>query len=244
MKKCTTILARTTGRASAKHAATSALCAVTNPIVTATTIRVDGIERKTSKHLKDNYAPYIISTFPLHSMPALTKDDLLKVIKKESACVETESQMRFEIERTKDYQAVSKDIEDTEATMRELLAECAVMRERQKEMLSVVKDSRPALEQAKAMLLEIMRIEGVEGYNEDWISVSGKFSETRKVDGKRLLEVLGGDIDEFVSLVKPTQKAIKEYATEHEALKKPLLQCIRLEGRELVGLDIQLPEAQ
>ncbi len=173
-----------------------------------------------------------------------TKDDLLKAIKLVTEAIEKESMARLDIERTKDFQAIEKDIADTQATIAELQKEVSALYERGREMLAAVPDTRPKLEELKRMLIEVMKIEGMEGYNYDWITVSGKFSESRKVDGKRLLEVLGGDIDEFVSLVKPTQKAIKDYAAEHDGMKKELLNCIRLEGRELVSVDIQLPEIQ
>lgn len=150
---------------------------------------------------------------------------------------------RLDIERSKDYQAAQKDIEQTEASVRDLLKEIAATRARQQEMLATVSDSRPALEEAKRMLIELMKIEGVEGYAEDWISAVGKFSEKKGVDGRRLMQVLGGDIDEFLRLAQPTQKAIKMYADEHIELRKPLMACIKLESRELVDVEIQLPEA-
>lgn len=177
-------------------------------------------------------------------MEPVTRQDLLVQIKQLAHCIDTEAAQRMLIERSKEFQAIQADVESTQGTIAELQKEVSALYERSAEMLRAVPDTRPQLEEAKALLVDLMKIEGVEGYNEDWISVSGRFSETRSVDGKRVLDVLGGDIDEFVRMVKPTQKAIKEYAAEHEEIKKPLLQCIRLEGRELVGVDIQLPEAQ
>lgn len=192
---------------------------------------------------------FICSSLPIDPMPRakpITKDDLLQRIKMLRQDCDKEAMHRMDIERSPDYRAAQQDIEDTERTIRDLQTEITATRARQTEMLSVVSDSRPALEEAKRALMQIMEAEGVEGYVEDWISVSGKWSERRSVDGKKLLTVLGGDIDTFVSIVKPTQKSVKQYADEvgEPALKKQLMSCIKLESRELVDVDIQLPDAE
>ena len=172
-----------------------------------------------------------------------TRADLLMRIKMLKQDCDAESMHRMDIERGADYQAAQQDIEATETTIRELQTEVSATRARQQEMLSVVSDARPALEEAKRQLIELMILEGVEGYAEDWISATGKFSEKKTVDGMKLMQVLGGDVEEFVRLAKPTQAAIKAYAQEHEDIKKHLLGCIRLESRELVDVDIQIPDA-
>ncbi len=173
----------------------------------------------------------------------LSREDLLIKIKMLKQDCDEESLKRMDIERSKDFQAAQVDIEATEATVRDLISEITAIKERQKEMLAVVSDARPALEEAKRLLIEVMKLEGVDGYTEDWISAVGKFSEKKTVDGMRLMKVLGGDIEEFVRIVKPTQKAVKEYAMEHEDIKKQLFACIKLESRELVDVDIQIPDA-
>lgn len=183
---------------------------------------------------------------PLHlstMKPPITRQAILEEIKAVKTACDKEELERFDVTRSKDYQAAEADAESVEATMRDLATELTATRERQREMLAVVPDSRPLLEEAKRMLMDIMQAEGVEGYVEDWISVSGKFSEKKTVDGRKLLTVLDGDIDEFTRLVKPSQKAIKDYAMERPDMKRALLSCITLESRELVGVDISLPEA-
>lgn len=172
-----------------------------------------------------------------------TRQTLLEEIKTIKTACDKEELERYEVTRTKDYQAAEADAAGVEATIRDLGAELTATRERQREMLAIVPDSRPKLEEAKAMLMQIMEAEGVEGYVEDWISVSGKFSEKKTVDGNKLLTVLGGDIDEFTRLVKPSQKAVKDYAQERPDMKRALLSCITLESRELVGVEISIPEA-
>lgn len=175
--------------------------------------------------------------------PPLTRQAILEEIKAIKTACDKEELERYEVTRTKDYQAAEEDAAGVEATIRDLGAELTATRERQREMLTIVPDSRPMLEDAKTMLMQIMEAEGVEGYVEDWISVSGKFSEKKTVDGNKLLTVLGGDIDEFTRLVKPSQKAVKDYAQERPDMKRALLSCITLESRELVGVDISIPDA-
>lgn len=172
-----------------------------------------------------------------------TRQTLLEEIKAIKTACDKEELERYEVTRTKDYQAAEEDAAGVDATMRELGAELTAIRERQREMLAGVPDSRTKLEEAKIMLMQIMEAEGVEGYVEDGITVSGKWSEKKTVDGSKLLTVLGGDIDEFTRLVKPSQKAVKDYAQERPDMKKALLSCITLESRELVGVEISIPEA-
>ena len=176
--------------------------------------------------------------------PPITRDAILKAIQATKIACNEESIKRLDVQRTKDYQAVQVDIDGIEATMRDLAQELQATRARQDEMLKAVPDSRPKLEEEKRMLMQIMEAEGVEGYVEDWISVSGKWSEKKKVDGNRLLSVLGGDMDEFMQIAKPSQKSVKDYALERPDMKSALLSCITLESRELVDVEIQLPDAE
>ena len=175
--------------------------------------------------------------------PPITRQKILEEIKAVKTACDKEELERYEVTRTKDYQAAEADAASIDATLRDLGAELTATRERQREMLLVVPNSTPKLEELKSMLMEVMQAEGVEGYVEDWISVSGKFSEKKTVDGNKLLTVLGGDIDEFTRLVKPSQKAVKDYAQERPDMKRALLSCITLESRELVGVDISIPDA-
>lgn len=175
--------------------------------------------------------------------PPITRQKILEEIKAVKTACDKEELERYEIARSKEWQAAETDAMGIEATQRELSAELNAIRERQAEMVAVVPNSRPKLEELKSMLMQIMQAEGVEGYVEDWISVSGKFSERKTVDGNKLLTVLGGDIEEFTRLAKPSQKAVKDYAEEHHDIKRALLSCITLESRELVGVDISIPDA-
>lgn len=172
----------------------------------------------------------------------ITKDALLKEIREAKDLCNAEELLRLDVQRTKDYQAAQTDIDGIEATMRDLATELNATRERQREMLAEVPDTRPKLDELKRMLMQIMEAEGVEGYVEDWISISGKWSEKKKVDGNRLLSVLGGDMDEFMQIAKPSQKAVKDYALERPDMKKALLSCITLDSRELVDVDISIPD--
>ena len=96
-----------------------------------------------------------------------------------------------------------------------------------KQQMSDIELSSPVdespISQAKNVLIEIMKIEGVEGYEHEGYSLSAKYSEKRKVNGRRLLEAIGGDIDLFMSIVKPTQKAVKDFASDRADIKKEVL---------------------
>lgn len=175
--------------------------------------------------------------------PLLNRQELLRQLSTLKTQCDHEAVERMRIQQGKDYQAADADAQDTERAIMELQQELTAIRQRQQEMFEVVHDSRGELDETKKALISLMLLEGVEGYTEDWISVSGKFSEKKSVNGRRLLEVLQGDIDEFLRVVAPTQKAVKEYAAEHEGLKRELLKCIRLESRELVDVEISIPEA-
>ena len=42
-----------------------------------------------------------------------------------------------------------------------------------------------------------------------------------------------------MSIVKPTQKAVKDFASDREDIKKKVLSSIEIESREIVDVDIE-----
>lgn len=177
-------------------------------------------------------------------MPTVTREEILTRIKELAENIVHEDAQCAEIRRSPEYQAAEADLQENENAVRELVQEGSELRTRMNEMTAAVPDSRVALTEAKQELIRLMQLEGVEGYTEDWIIATGKWSEKKSVDGRRLLEVLDGDIDEFTKLAKPTQKSVTELAKERPELKKALLGCIKLESRDLVDVEIQFPEIQ
>ncbi len=171
---------------------------------------------------------------------SITKQEILDQIKIAMQDCMNENLQRQDIKMTKEYQASQADIDQIGKAMESMAQELHAVKARQDEMLATVPDSTGKLEDLKRHLMNMMMVDGVEGYMENDITVSGKFTEKKKVDGNRLLSVLGGDMDAFMQIVKPTQKAIKDYATERPDLKSSLLSCITLDSRELVDVDIQL----
>ncbi len=169
-----------------------------------------------------------------------TRAKLLARIKELKQQCDKETMQCFDIEKTKEYQIMEKSIESINKTIVELQEEITETRELQAKMKSKVPNSLPLLTNEKLNLMKLMNIEGVEGYEDDGISIHGKFSEKRGVDAMQLLKVLNGDLEEFTRLVKPTQKALKDYVIEHEADKGMLLSCIKVESRELTDVDIVL----
>lgn len=177
----------------------------------------------------------------MNTTSPVARQDVLHRIKDLKTAIAAEEMQRHDVRQSPEYRAAEADLETNDATIRELAAEGQALRERMQEMTEAVPNSTPALDEAKRALIELMQLEGVEGYNEDWITATGKWSEKKSVDGRRLLEVLGGDIDEFTKLAKPTQKSVTELAKERPELKKALLGCIKLDSRDLVDVEIQFP---
>jgi len=169
---------------------------------------------------------------------SITREEALRDIAKWKKAIEEEDSLRFDVMQTKDYKAVEEDAAQLQHTIGELGNELAATTQRKLEMLQEVPDSREQLQVTKLNLIDLMNLEGVEGYTEDWISVSGKFSEKRTVNAHKLLETLGGDITEFCKIAIPSQKAVKDYA--QEVGNKAILTCIRLESRELTDIEITL----
>lgn len=176
------------------------------------------------------------------STSPVTRQDVLRRIKDLKTAIAAEEMQRHDVRQSPEYRAAEADLEANDATLRELAAEGQAIRARMNEMTGAVPNSTFELDEAKRSLIELMQLEGVEGYNEDWITATGRWSEKKSVNGRRLLEALGGDIDEFTKLAKPTQKAVKDLATERPELKKMLLGCIVLDSRDLVDVDIQIPD--
>ncbi len=174
----------------------------------------------------------------------LDRQTIINLIRTLSAQIAEEERRRSDIMRSADYKAAEEDLELVDATMRSLAEDGNEIRLRMTEMTAAIPNSKLELFDAKAKLIEIMQLEGVEGYNQNGIIVSGKFSEKKGVNGRLLLETLGGDIDEFVKLSKPTQASIKEYAQEHQEIKKELLGCIKIVSRDLVDVEITIPESE
>ncbi len=155
----------------------------------------------------------------MKATPPVTRTDILHRIKELKEQIDVEELQRHEVRQTPEYKAVEADIATNEDTMRELAQEGQALRARMQEMTAAIPNSTMELTTAKQELIALMQLEGVEGYTEDWITVSGKWSEKKSVNGRRLLEVLGGDIDEFTKLAQPTQKAVKDMAAMNEALE-------------------------
>ncbi len=175
----------------------------------------------------------------------LDRTELLNRIKDLRKKCDEENTQRFHIERSTEYQASEADIADTQRSINDLNQEIAATRTRQAEMLASIPSHADELFEAKMQLMELMRLEQVEGYNADGIVILGKFSQKKSVDTKKLYEkVLQGDAEEFYKLSTVSQDALKEYAKDHPNASKELLSCIKLDSRDLVDVVITLPDAQ
>jgi len=129
------------------------------------------------------------------------------------AATDKEWMQREEVKQSGDYHITETRI----AQLNDLLAN---EREVQQHLLSEVPDSRPALEEAKRALYEVMLLEGREKVGD----ASIKYSSKSEVNKERLLNDLQGDLDLYITLSNVTQARLKEFVKESG--DKKLLNCI------------------
>lgn len=63
-----------------------------------------------------------------------------------------------------------------------------------------------------------------------------KSREKREVNNGRVLSVIGGDIDLFLSLSEVKQTKLKDFAKENKEIKKELMDCIELVSVEYTDI--------
>lgn len=105
--------------------------------------------------------------------------------------------------------------------------------------MQVMLDSVPSheleMQEAKDALFQAMRAAGKDVFENCRI----KYETKKKVNSARLFDVLGRDMDTFLSLANVTQKSVQELADENEngIFKRELLGCIEIEKQEAVSVE-------
>ena len=143
----------------------------------------------------------------------------------------TERAERWKIEGSEEYKSFQSLIE----TSQEYLAG---LQEDQKELLSVVPDSTEDYETLKRMVLGEMRDKGLETLD----NVEAKIKIKREVNTRKVMEALGGDLDNFYILAKIQQNSLKSFTDENPEYKSIMKNCVDEVGREYVDLTVTLPE--
>jgi len=143
----------------------------------------------------------------------------------------TERAERWKIEGSEEYKSFQSLIE----TSQEYLAG---LQEDQKKLLSVIPDSTEDYETLKRMVLGEMRDKGLETLD----NVEAKIKIKREVNTRKVMEALGGDLDNFYILAKIQQNSLKSFTDENPEYKSIMKNCVDEVGREYVDLTVTLPE--
>ena len=92
-------------------------------------------------------------------------------------------------------------------------------------------DSSAECQAAEAELISAFKAAGVEEHN----GIKASFKESKAVNAARLLNVLDGDIDNFMSVASVTQVKLKDLCKTFPGKKQPLMECVEVVSREIVG---------
>lgn len=120
------------------------------------------------------------------------------------------------IKASEDYKALEKQLAD---------------------MIPQAPDSTEADKAREAIMADIEAGKTPEG-------VSPKYKESKSVNSAKFLEVIGGDIDTFVSVANITQKSLTDFAKTQPDLKKVIEGCIEVTSRTVSGFKIVKPEVK
>jgi hypothetical protein len=85
---------------------------------------------------------------------------------------------------------------------------------------------------AETELIAAFKAAGVEEHS----GIRATFKESKAVNTSRLLSVLDGDIDNFMSVASVTQVKLKELCKTFPEKKQPLMDCVEVVSREISGI--------
>jgi len=131
-----------------------------------------------------------------------------------------ENMNRMELEDSEEYQALERVITSA--------------KKEQIQMMKELPDSSSDYENAKQNMLEWFRESGQSKY----ANLEAKYKFKYKVHNMEVLDVLGGDMGMFQELIEISQKSLKEFAKDNPDLKRPLLNCVKEQSRQLSDLKI------
>lgn len=139
-------------------------------------------------------------------------DEILADYRGTYADIQRQKEEREAIKKGDAYQALEKQRQEIEA--------------QQKALLDTVPDSSGEFNMDREELIKYM--------TENGVTRAGEFvAKTRsksRVDTRRVLEAVGGDIDAMMLLVNVSQKAIDDFSKANPEYKHDLKQCIVDDG--------------
>lgn len=134
--------------------------------------------------------------------------------------LDLEAAERAKVVSSEEYAAIGKEID--------------ALMQKQNALLAPLPDSRLQYEELRKQVIDAMNREGVWAVGQ----VAAKFREKSEVNTSKVLQVIGGDMDIYISLSNITQVRLKDFAKTSPELKKPLLDCIETVSREIVDLEV------
>jgi len=94
-----------------------------------------------------------------------------------------------------------------------------------------VPNSTEEYQAAEAELISAFKEAGVEEHN----GIRASYKEWKAVNAAQLLNVLDGDIDNFMAVASVTQVKLKELCKTFPEKKQPMMDCVEVVSREIVG---------
>lgn len=146
--------------------------------------------------------------------------ELYEQYKHLKSLVEEQEKKRSEIMLSAAYTGIKEKIESIQAKL--------------DGMLSEVKDSKPLLDALEPVIIADMKKKGVKELN----GVKVKLRKNKAVNGHRVLDVFGGDMDMFMTVSTIKQSDLKKFYTDNEEFKKPLQDCVEVTGETIIGLTL------
>jgi len=133
--------------------------------------------------------------------------------------IDQEDMERGKIKYGDEYAALEKEIEALTA--------------KREAMLLSVPDSSEEYAAVKRQVLDYMKANNLSHVE----NVSAVTRERKEVNKSRVLNILGGDIDNYIALSTVTQVGLKDFA-KSSPYKKDLMDCIEVVGTDIVDLEV------
>lgn len=116
----------------------------------------------------------------------------------------------------------------------ELNKKIDALKAQQEEMLSAIPNSAVEMETAKKDLIAAMKVEGLSHFK----NAVARYKERKEVNRSKVMEVIGGDWDTYMSISNITQVSLKDFAKSNPLIKNELMDCVESVGKEFVDLEL------
>ena len=148
--------------------------------------------------------------------------DLTAKFKEVNEKIFEEQKQRVEIKNSKKYKMYEDMASDA--------------RENQAYLLDEVEDSTSLLQVIKDDIIKRFKEGGLKNYED----ISAKMRQKKEVNVNRVLEVLGGDLDQLITMTGITQVTLKEFAAldSNKPIKREIISCIEVISEEIADIKI------